>query len=103
MNLTANYLRKLGFKRKRRKQQETVEYLLDIPASNCDWVTIAIGKVEGSWVVKRIKTTGKLGSDAVSKIIKRSTIAEVIEFAEFAASERWPIVNWDDAGLKQAS
>jgi 2-keto-3-deoxy-galactonokinase len=102
MELTVNYLRKLGFRRKRRKP-ETVEYLLDIPASHCDWVTIAIGKVEGLWVVKRIKTTGKIGSTAVSKLIKRSTISEVIEFAEFAASDQWPIVNWDDSQYNQAS
>lgn len=76
---------------------------MDVPASNCDWVTIAIAKVEGSWVVKRIKTTGKLSSAAVAKLIKRSTIHEVIEFAEFAASEHWPVVNWDDQQLKQAS
>lgn len=102
MELTANYLRKLGFRRKRRKQQ-AIEYLLDVPASHGDWVTIAIAKVEGSWVVKRIKTTGRLGSEAVTKLIKRSTIGEVIEFAEFAASEQWPIVSWEDQSWKQAS
>jgi len=102
MELTANYLRKLGFRRKRIKPS-TVVYLLDVPASHCDWVTIVIAKVQDTWVVRTIKTSGDLGSRAVSHIIKRSTIVEVIEFAEFAQSDQWPIGNWDEPRLNQAS
>lgn len=89
MELSTNYLRALGFRRKRKPNNETI-YQLDTPYSLDDWVTLSISKVQDTWVIRTVKATGEFSRNLIAESIVRYSVDEVIALAEFLRYGKWP-------------